>query len=183
MRNLLAIIIILILALPLMAMITGADMSDREISAEAVNIIPETGSPFPDKSKIYVRFWEVEDMPRYAITDYERDQIERIVASEGGYCEYRFQALVATCILNGAEADRLRPTELFERGDFWITHNLEPDEVTKKAVSDVFDKGILPTNEKIRWYYNPNFCDSEFHESMRYVLTCCDCRFFADWEE
>lgn len=119
---------------------------------------------------------------RYAITDYERDQIERMVASEGGYCPYEFQALVAECILNGAEKEGLRPTELFERGDYWITHDLEPTETTKQAVSDVFDKGMLPTDEKIFCYYNPNYCDSAAHEAQRYVLTCCDCRFFAEWE-
>lgn len=119
---------------------------------------------------------------RYAITDYERDQIERMVASEGGYCPYEFQALVAECILNGAEKEGLRPTELFERGDYWITHDLEPTETTKQAVSDVFDKGILPTDEKIFCYYNPNYCDSAVHEAQRYVLTCCNCRFFAEWD-
>lgn len=115
---------------------------------------------------------------RYAITDYERDQIERMVASEGGYCPYEFQALVAECILNGAEKDDLRPLELFARGDYWITLDLEPTETTKQAVSDVFDKGVLPTDEKIFCYYNPNYCDSAVHEAQRYVLTCCDCRFF-----
>lgn len=119
---------------------------------------------------------------RYAITDYEREQIERMVASEGGYCPYEFQALVAECILNGAEKEGLRPTELFEREDYWITHDLEPTETTKQAVSDVFDKGIFPADEKIFCYYNPNYCDSAVHEAQRYVLTCCDCRFFAEWE-
>lgn len=125
-----------------------------------------------------------EAMPtvRYAITDSERNEIERIVASEGGYCEYEFQALVAECILNGAESENMRPTELFERGDFWITHNVEPTEVTKQAVSDVFDKGIMPTSAKVRYYYNPYYCESPIHEQMCYVLTCCDCRFFKDWE-
>lgn len=120
---------------------------------------------------------------RYAITDYERDQIERMVASEGGYCPYEFQALVAECILNGAEKDGLRPLELFERGDYWMTHDLEPTETTKQAVSDVFDRGIMPTEEKIFCYYNPNYCDSAAHEAQRYVLTCCDCRFFAEWDD
>lgn len=128
----------------------------------------------------YERMWS-EQAARYAITDNERREIERIVASEGGYCPYEFQALVAECILNGCEAENMRPTELFARGDFWLTHNVAPTEVTKQAVSDVFDKGIMPTAEKVRYYYNPNYCQSAMHESFRYVLTNCDCRFFADW--
>lgn len=186
MRKLSAIIVIVILILPLMSLIASANARGDEIPVEMVSaapILPTAEGTAPTESKIYVRVWEVENVPRYNISDCERNQIERIVASEGGYCEYRFQALVAECILNSAEADKLRPTELFKRGDFWLTHNVEPTEITKRAVSDVFDRGILPTEEKVRWYYNPNFCNSDFHESMRYVLTCCDCRFFADWEE
>ena len=120
---------------------------------------------------------------RYMLTADERDAIERMVASEGGYCPYEFQALVAECILNGCEAEDMRPTELFSRGDFWITHPLEPTEITKQAVSDVFDKGIMPTPEKIRYYYNPEYCSSPEHESFCYVLTNCNCRFFRDWED
>jgi len=118
---------------------------------------------------------------RYSISDEEREEIERIVASEGGYCEYEFQALVAECILNGCEADGIRPLELFDRGVFWLTNNVEPTEVTKQAVSDVFDKGIMPTDEKIRYYYNPSYCQSAVHEEMRYVFTHTGCRFFTDW--
>ncbi len=126
---------------------------------------------------------EPEDTPdaRYSISDEERQAIERIVASEGGYCEYEFQALVAECILNGCEAEDMRPLEIFERGDFWITHNVEPTETTKQAVSDVFDKGIMPTAEKILYYYNPSYCQSAVHEKMRYVFTHTGCRFFTDW--
>lgn len=116
----------------------------------------------------------------YALSDGERDAIEQMVASEGGYCEYEFQALVAECILNGCIAEDMRPLEIFERGDFWLTHDVEPTETTKQAVSDVFDYGIFPTEEPVRYYYNPNYCSSAAHESKTYVLTCCDCRFFKD---
>lgn len=119
---------------------------------------------------------------RYFITDDERAAIENIVASEGGYCPYEFQALVAECILNGCEAENMRPLEIFERGDFWLTNNVAPDETTKQAVSDVFDKGVMPTAEKVRYYYNPEFCESPMHEQMCYVLTNCGCRFFKDWD-
>lgn len=119
---------------------------------------------------------------RYELTDEERTAIENIVASEGGYCSYKFQALVAECILNGCLAENMRPLEIFNRGDFWLTNNVAPTDVTRQAVSDVFDKGVLPTADQVRYYYNPNFCESSLHESMCYVLTCCDCRFFKDWE-
>ncbi len=119
---------------------------------------------------------------RYEITAEERAAIECMVASEGGYCPYEFQALVAQCILNGCEAEDLRPLELFERGDFWLTHDVEPTDDTKQAVSDVFDLGVMPTDEPIRYYYNPMYCSSPAHETFCYVLTNCGCRFFKDWE-
>ncbi len=121
-----------------------------------------------------------EPTARYPLTSEERSAIERIVASEGLWCGYDFQALVAECILNGCEAESMRPLDLFARGDFWITHDLDPSEETRRAVSDVFDKGIVPTTEKVRYYYNPNYCSSAAHESKTYVLTCCECRFFKD---
>lgn len=121
-----------------------------------------------------------EPTARYPLTSEERTAIERMTASEGLWCGYDFQALVAECILNGCEAENMRPLDLFARGDFWITHDLEPSEETRRAVSDVFDKGIIPTTEKVRYYYNPNYCTSAAHESKVYVLTCCECRFFKD---
>lgn len=129
----------------------------------------------------YKQMWESEAQskePRYKLTEDERREIERIVASEGGCCPYEFQALVAQCFLNICELDELRPLEVLERGDFWLVYDVEPSEMTKQAVSDVFDKGIFPTDEPIRAYYNPKYCSSPWHESQCYVLTCCDCRFF-----
>lgn len=129
----------------------------------------------------YKQMWESEAQskePRYKLTEDERQEIERIVASEGGCCPYEFQALVAQCFLNICELDDLRPLEVLERGDFWLVYDVEPSETTKQAVSDVFDKGIFPTDEPIRAYYNPKYCSSPWHESQCYVLTCCDCRFF-----
>ena len=121
-----------------------------------------------------------EPTARYPLTSEERSAIERIVASEGLWCGYDFQALVAECILNGCEAENMRPLDLFARGDFWITHDLDPSDETRRAVSDVFDKGIIPTTENVRYYYNPRYCNSPAHESKTYVLTCCECRFFKD---
>lgn len=183
---------IFVFALPLGAVIITRE--DRAVEFEVVGepmliVHIEPAESLPTQT-VPVLVAEIEQTPtadapivaRYELTDEEREAIERMVASEGGYCEYTFQALVAECILNGCEAENMRPLEMFERGDFWLTHNVEPDETTKKAVSDVFDRGILPTEEKVRYYYNPNYCESPVHEQMCYVLTDTGCRFFKDWE-
>lgn len=148
--------------------ITGEEELDKDLitSQEISEVrIPNAAAPY-----------------RYKLTDAERAAVEKMVASEGGYCPYEFQALVAECILNGCEAEDLRPLELFERGDFWLTHDVVPTNDTKQAVSDVFDLGVMPTDEPIRYYYNPTYCSSPAHETFCYVLTNCGCRFFKDWE-
>ena len=74
----------------------------------------------------YKQMWESEAQskePRYRLTEDERREIERIVASEGGCCPYEFQALVAQCFLNICELDELRPLEVLERGDFWLVYD------------------------------------------------------------
>ena len=119
---------------------------------------------------------------RYPISAEERAAIERIAASEGGYCGYRYQALVAAVILNICERDNIRPLEVFERGDLRLTHNVAPDETTRRAVSDVFDFGILPTDEPIIAYYAPQYCVSEWHESLCFVTEECGNRFFKLWD-
>ncbi len=162
-----AIVAMVILLMPLVALKVRSD-------AEAEMRFIETGVFRTENNPSSV------ENARYSISNAERREIEEIVASEGGYCSYEFQALVAFCILNGAEAENMRPSELFERGDFWLTHDVEPTETTKQAVSDVFDLGIFPTDEPVRYYYNPNYCKSAAHESFCYVLTCEGCRFFKE---
>lgn len=163
-KHISAVIVALILLSPLAALLAQKDTESADLSLDTQNYVLEFGTMGTDEDSSCGQMQESEILEevatpvRYAITDYERDQIERMVASEGGYCPYEFQALVAECILNGAEKEGLRPTELFERG-------------------------IMPTEEKIFCYYNPNHCDSAAHEAQRYVLTCCDCRFFAEWDD
>lgn len=192
---------VLVFVMPFVALIAKRD-AEREMFRPEVTPVRIVSAVKPQKAESvpeptltaqeqiailnasYKQMWEREAQskePRYKLTEDERREIERIVASEGGYCEYRYQALVAQCILNGAERDNVRPSELFARGDFYITHNVEPTEVTKQAVSDVFDKGEFPTAERVMYYYNPDYGFSSAHESKRYVLTCCGCRFFTEW--
>ena len=115
---------------------------------------------------------------RYYITPEERAEIEAIIASEAGWVSYNTQALIAECILNGCEYEELRPLELLPKYGYYITHNVEPDDSVKQAVADVFDRGILPTPEKIVAYYAPKYADSPFHESLTFICESDGCRFF-----
>lgn len=115
---------------------------------------------------------------RYELTDEERSLIERIVMSESGNTEpYEGQALIAQCLLDACELDNIRPFEaayLYQ----YIAGNYEPNESVKKAVSDVFDKGELVTQEPVVFYYNPRLTLSRWHESQIFVTEVGRHRFF-----
>ena len=53
---------------------------------------------------------------------------------------------------------------------------------TKKAVSQVFDFGDA-TNDSVLWFYAPKWCESEWHESQKFVAEIGGHRFFSPWEE
>lgn len=53
-----------------------------------------------------------EPAPRYALTDFERDIVERVVMAEAGGESFEGQMLVAQCILNAAEKTGTAPSEV-----------------------------------------------------------------------
>lgn len=118
---------------------------------------------------------------RYALTDVERDLVERVVMAEAGGEGYDGQRLVAQCILNTAEAMDLRPDAVVLTPNQYASPAAEASQEVKDAVSAVFDAGDMATDEPIRWFYAPRYVDSAWHESKRYVLTYQNHKFFAEW--
>lgn len=118
---------------------------------------------------------------RYALTDAERDVVERVVMAEAGGEGFDGQRLVAQCILNTAEAMDLRPDEVVLAPNQYASPAAEASQEVKDAVSAVFDAGDMATDEPIRWFYAPARVYSAWHESKRYVLTYQNHKFFAEW--
>lgn len=116
---------------------------------------------------------------RYALTAAERDEIERVVMAEAGAEPYKGQMAVAQCILNACERESKRPNEIVI--EYKYTDNRpDPTDEVKAAVSAVFDYGETVTDAEILYFYAPELCDSEWHESQEYVMTIGGHRFFEE---
>ena len=115
----------------------------------------------------------------YPLTDEERDLVERVVMAEAGGEAYVGQLAVAQCILNACLLDGLRPAELIEEYTY-TTARPEPTESVKQAVADVFDDGVTVFDRGVVYFYAPELCRSDWHETQDYVTTIGCHRFFRE---
>lgn len=113
----------------------------------------------------------------YSLSDSERDLVERTVMHETGWCEdYRLLILVAQCIRNGCERFGQTPQQTFDNFGYAAMSYANPR--SKKAVSDVFDKGIKCVENDIFCYYNSTMVDSPWHEEQQLAIDIDGNRFF-----
>ena len=124
---------------------------------------------------------EIVPEARYALTDAERDLVEKVVMSEAAGEGFDGQRLVAQCILNTAEAMDLRPDAVVLAPNQYASPAAEASQEVKDAVSAVFDDGDMVTDEPIRWFYNDKLVYSEWHEGKRFVMYFGNHKFFAEW--
>ena len=117
---------------------------------------------------------------RYALTDAERDIVERVVMAEAEGEGFDGQRLVAQCILNTAEAMDMRPDEVVLAPNQYASPAAEASQEVKEAVSAVFDDGDMVTDEPIRWFYAQKYVYSAWHESKEFVLEHGGHRFFKE---
>ena len=116
---------------------------------------------------------------RYALTDKERAIVEAVVAAESASESFEGQVLVAQCILNSAEARNMRPDEIVLEKNQYATPRYDLRYMVEDAVSAVFDDGYTVTDEPIRFFYAPKYCNSAWHEnSLTFVLEVGGHRFF-----
>lgn len=150
--------------------------------AQAAEVEPE-----PVEARVVQYDHPPEPMPeiivpevRYALTDAERDIVERVVMAEAGGEGFDGQRLVAQCILNTAEAMDMRPDEVVTAPNQYAAPAEHASEMVMDAVSAVFDNGDMVTDEPIRWFYNDKLVYSEWHESKEFVLEHRAHRFFKE---
>lgn len=118
---------------------------------------------------------------RYQLTDEERRLVEQVVMAEAGGEPYDGQRAVAQCILMGAEEKGVRPAKAITLYKYTPARKI-PTESVQKAVRAVFDEGDFPINDRPIWFYAPASTSSSWHESMRYVGTIGNHRFFSTWD-
>lgn len=157
-------------ALLLIAVITIliACMSTNVTSAETQN--PETTEQAETTTEPVVFF---------ELTAEERTLIEQVVSAESRGEPYDGQVAVAQCILNACMKDNLRPEDVLKKYHY-TTARVEPTSSVRAAVTAVFDRGEGVTDEPIIYFYNPNLCESEFHESQIFVIEIQNHRFFKE---
>lgn len=113
----------------------------------------------------------------YALTESERDLVERTVMHEAGWCpDYRLLILTAQCIRNGCERFDQTPHETFDNFGYAAMSYANPR--SKKAVSDVFDKGLKCVDDDIYCYYNSTMVASAWHETQQLSIDIDGNRFF-----
>ena len=116
---------------------------------------------------------------RYQLTDAERYEVAQIITAEAAGEPLAGKIAICQCILQACEDDGIRPAEAAERY-LYSTRRPEPTDEALLAVTYVFDFGLMATTEPIKYFYNPDMVESDFHESQRYILTINKHRFYAE---
>lgn len=133
------------------------------------------------------------DTEYYPLTDEDRYLVECMVTNEAGNQSYDGKVAVANCILNTCLEGYYTPEkvkEMYGYGSYDIEKfeseclaaygNTNLSDEVRQAVSQVFDDGKI-LSDNIFWFYNPSYCYSSFHESMRYQFTIGPHKFFGKW--
>ena len=121
---------------------------------------------------------------RYAylihLTDSERYTVYSVLAGEVGNASYRDKLLVAQCFYDGLVYNKCTPKQLANsQYDGYKDFNKFKEECIKcnktyyediiKAVEEVFDKGNVPVDEFILYFYGYKGYTSKWHETQKLV--------------
>ena len=120
----------------------------------------------------------IEESPiDYAITEDDRETLEHIVEGEAGGESYEGKLWVATCLRNAMEKDNLSAEQVRINYQYagWSE---KVSEDTKNAVKEVFVLGNK-MHDSVLWFYAPEWCESEWHESQQFVAEIGGHRFFC----
>ena len=116
---------------------------------------------------------------RYELTDAERYEIAQIITAEAAGEPLAGKIAICQCILQACEDDGIRPVAAAVRYSYSDSRP-KPTLEALQAVRYVFDFGMVATTEPIKYFFNPDLVESEFHESQRYIMTINNHRFYAE---
>lgn len=152
-----------------------------------------TTTPEIESTAVPVNPPKLQDSAYYPLTDEERRLVEGMVTNEAGNQSYDGKVAVANCILNAMLSDGYTVAQVkaqygysyydiekFESECLAAYGNTKLSDEIRQAVSQVFDDGKI-LSDNIFWFYNPSYCYSSFHESMRYQFTIGPHKFFGKW--
>lgn len=176
---------------------TEATTEATETETETVKetVVLQTLSPLniseADRQNLYKQQWNAGylyaiDYPDYnyvpahvTLTKEDRDICERLVMGEFGSGGFIGAALIAQCIRDAMVFDGYKSVEdVRVQCKYTGRTDIAPTAEVKSAVAYVFDNDKPAVQHRLFYMYNPNLCTSAWHESMAYVLTYQDVRFF-----
>ena len=116
----------------------------------------------------------------FDLTGEQRDLVERTVAAEARGEPLEGQQAVAQTIYQRCIDGNLTIEEVLIPGQYASPYKGEISDITKEAVSLVFDLGVMAVSEPIMAFYAPAYGTSGWHENrLEYVATIGSHKFFA----
>ena len=157
---------------------TSSNISEVQQSEDSSKI-PEVIVSQPEKKKEWT--------PPFTLTEEDRKYITLVVLAEARGESVIGQMAVAQCILDGAIYYNTDPVSLCEKLGYaapWDGSGVDEDRyaslynIASDAVARVFDEGSRAIYSRVIFFYAPEICESEWHESQNYVATIGNHRFF-----
>ena len=123
-----------------------------------------------------------EKEPFFYISDDERYTIACIIAGEAYNSDMDLKTAVAQTIYIAMKIEDCRLNGVISRYDGYRDRSVIEDHVwqeCQEAIEQIFDRGEMAVDEPIEFFYAPQYCTSDWHESLKYVTTIGGCRFFT----
>ena len=123
-----------------------------------------------------------EKEPFFYISDDERYTIACIIAGEAYNSGMDLKTAVAQTIYIAMKIEGCRLNGVISRYDGYRDRSVIEDHVwqeCQEAIAQIFDRGEMAIDEPIEFFYAPQYCTSDWHESLKYVTTIGGCRFFT----
>ena len=123
-----------------------------------------------------------EKEPFFYISDDERYTIACIIAGEAYNSGMDLKTAVAQTIYIAMKIEGCRLNGVISRYDGYRDRSVIEDhggQECQEAITQIFDRGEMAVDEPIEFFYAPQYCTSDWHESLKYVTTIGGCRFFT----
>lgn len=123
-----------------------------------------------------------EKEPFFYISEDERYTIACIIAGEAYNSDMDLKTAVAQTIYIAMKIEGCRLNGVISRYDGYRDRSVVEDHVwqeCQEAIAQIFDRGEMAVDEPIEFFYAPQYCESDWHESLKYVTTIGGCRFFT----
>ncbi len=117
-----------------------------------------------------------------SLSDYDRYVLEHLVMGEAGNQGFTGAALVAQSIRDRLVYDGYTSVDSVRVNcGYYGSLSSEPNADVLAAVSYIFDEGGSAVQHTVRYFYAYTWYSSSWHESMNYVVTYGDHRFFDNY--